>query len=488
VWSIPEYPRSGLADLDGTLAFFAGDPEEGPGLFLLESDGKLVERALGAATPRGEVAHSFSMDGTLYWSDGVPTSAFPHRRETVWRFDPRGGDVTSLGEYGYIHEVLVSASRFFFVEVGALENRLLISDGTVAGTYPLSQIEEVAVHSPYLLAETAGGVVFAVDSADRGSELAFTDGTPEGTLFLPEINPGPAGSHPTEVEVWGDRVYVSAFRPDVGHELFAFDRALLARPCVDSEISACLQGGRFEIRVEWTDPATQAVEPAGIAHTTSDTAVFWFFEPGNLEVEVKVLDGRALNGYYWVYGGGLTDLRVRVTVRDLATGEAHVFHRAAGEDCGFAEIEAFRDPAGPAAPANASSPPGHGAQRSRRSPGVEPCAGALCLHDERFRIEAEWRDGASSSSGSGIAIPATEQSGHFWFFEPDNLELTVKLLDGRAINGAWWLFHAPLTDLPYTLRVLDTHTGAEREVASPGGTLCGGLDLELFIESPLWIP
>ena len=41
-------------------------------------------------------------------------------------------------------------------------------------------------------------------------------------------------------------------------------------------------------------------------------------DPGNIEVFAKVLDGCAVNGHYWVFVGGLTDVEVELAVVDPA--------------------------------------------------------------------------------------------------------------------------------------------------------------------------
>lgn len=52
------------------------------------------------------------------------------------------------------------------------------------------------------------------------------------------------------------------------------------------------------------------------------------------------------------------------------------------------------------------------------------------------------------------AVALSNESGYFTFFSPTNVELTVKVLDGRALNGHYWVFIASMTDQPFTVRVL----------------------------------
>ncbi|MEO7794192.1 MAG: hypothetical protein ABIV06_05405, partial [Thermoanaerobaculia bacterium] len=79
----------------------------------------------------------------------------------------------------------------------------------------------------------------------------------------------------------------------------------------------------------------------------------------------------------------------------------------------------------------------------------------LCLGSGRFRVQAEWHDFAGRT-GSGTATPLSDESGYFWFFEPENLELAVKIVDGCAFNDRFWIYAAGLTNLAVDLIVEDT--------------------------------
>lgn len=88
---------------------------------------------------------------------------------------------------------------------------------------------------------------------------------------------------------------------------------------------------------------------------------------------------------------------------------------------------------------------------------VAPPPAALALHDGRFEVALEWRDRAGAAHAARAETLTTE-SGRFWVFGRENVELTIKILDGRAINGAFWLFAASMTDLAWTLTVVDRNT------------------------------
>jgi hypothetical protein len=79
----------------------------------------------------------------------------------------------------------------------------------------------------------------------------------------------------------------------------------------------------------------------------------------------------------------------------------------------------------------------------------------IFLGQGRFRVNVDWRD-PRAGAGPGFARPLTDESGYFWFFSPSGVELTVKVLDGRPINGHFWVFVASMTDVGFTLVVTDT--------------------------------
>ena len=94
--------------------------------------------------------------------------------------------------------------------------------------------------------------------------------------------------------------------------------------------------------------------------------------------------------------------------------------------------------------------------------------GAICLRGGRFRVEAAWDSGEAAGPAQGVEL--SDESATFWFFAPENLELDVKVLDGCALNGHYWVFAAGLTDVGVTLSVTDTASGARVEYRNPRGT------------------
>ncbi len=82
--------------------------------------------------------------------------------------------------------------------------------------------------------------------------------------------------------------------------------------------------------------------------------------------------------------------------------------------------------------------------------------------------------------GLGTGPPITTNTGAFWFFSSDNLELVVKVLDGRSINGKWWVFYGALSNVEYTITVTDTQTGAVKMYFNPQGQLASVADTGAF--------
>jgi hypothetical protein len=113
-----------------------------------------------------------------------------------------------------------------------------------------------------------------------------------------------------------------------------------------------------------------------------------------------------------------------------------------------------------------------------------PSETVLCLRDGRFQVEAQWQ--TSGDQGQGMARPETSDSGALWFFDSDNLELLVKVLDAcRAPQPRFWVFAAGLTNVGVELRVTDTWTNEVWERESPHGkTFKPVLDTNAFDTCP----
>jgi len=238
-----------------------------------------------------------------------------------------------------------------------------------------------------------------------------------------------------------------------------------------------LADGRFEVRARWRDPRT-GDEGVGFPIPFSGrTGFFWFFAETNVELVVKLLDGGPVNGHHWVFYGALTDVEYWLTVTDTETGAEATYHNPPYRICGRGDTTAF--PAGAAAGAPALSALPAAATTAAPAPCLDGGAG-LCLAGGRFRVEVGWRDQRSGSTGAGGPVAGTDHTGYFWFFRPDNLELAVKVLDGRGVNGWWWVLFGGLSDVEYEVVVTDLATGVARDYRHAPGTICGHADTTAF--------
>ena len=104
------------------------------------------------------------------------------------------------------------------------------------------------------------------------------------------------------------------------------------------------------------------------------------------------------------------------------------------------------------------------------SDGCVPSEIALCLQNDRFRVEVNWKD-FQNNTGKGHAIPleGRDDSGLFWFFKEENIELTVKVLNGCGLGGHWWVFLSSGSTVEYTVTVTDTLTHRTKTYTNDSG-------------------
>jgi hypothetical protein len=105
--------------------------------------------------------------------------------------------------------------------------------------------------------------------------------------------------------------------------------------CTRTGTTACLLSGRFEVTVAWntdSDAGLAGVMAFGGQRAESDqSAFFWFFNPANFEMGVKLVDGCAISPYYWVFVSGLTNQGYTVTVRDTVTKAVKTYTNPRGQ-------------------------------------------------------------------------------------------------------------------------------------------------------------
>ena len=253
----------------------------------------------------------------------------------------------------------------------------------------------------------------------------------------------------------------------------------LETPNCGSRSTLCLARGRFEAEVTWSDfdGRTGSGKPQGLS---DDTGVFWFFDAASTDLVVKVLDGRSINGHFWVYYGSLTNVAFELTVTDTATGERRTYSNPDGHFASIGDTEAFSSEllvsGSRVAPLHAEwlAPRPTIAPKSQELAACE--ASRLCLGPrDRFEVSVTW-SGFDGATGNGYGESWSESSGYFWFFDEANVELFVKILDGREINGHHWVFFASLSNVAFELTVTDRSTGAVATYTNPSGRFASNGD------------
>lgn len=272
--------------------------------------------------------------------------------------------------------------------------------------------------------------------------------------------------------------------------------------CSSTDTRLCLLDGRYAVEVRWRNQHDGGSEGVGrMIPVTNKTGQVWFFNPNNVELIVKILDGTSVNGNVWTFYGGLSDVEYWVTVTDTENGEVREYRNPPGELCGIADTTAFT-PSGPSTPvdlpdlalpvgplfAEADAPTAPVVRPAvAGTPGqLPPCVSdleTLCLLDDRFTITVAFQNQhAGGASGVGKAIAGSDRTGSMWFFNLENTELVIKILDGRPANGHFWLAYGALSDVEYTITATDTVTGIVRRYENPPGEICGIADTRAFPE------
>jgi hypothetical protein len=242
--------------------------------------------------------------------------------------------------------------------------------------------------------------------------------------------------------------------------------------CQPSAHAHCLQQGRFRVEVSFQPSGQSPAAARAVPAVADDSGLFWFFADNNWEILVKVLDGCSVNDHFWVLSAATTDVPYTLTITDSETGAARDYTSPPGPAQALADTSAFAScetPTSGAPTAPVALPPGLSADVCPKNPTT------LCLQGGRFQLSAEWKT-AGGSAGAAKPVPfGTSDSGLFWFFDDDNWELIVKVLDGCAANDRFWVFSAATTDVEYRLRVYDRVTKVERVYENPPGVLAAAV-------------
>ena len=91
-------------------------------------------------------------------------------------------------------------------------------------------------------------------------------------------------------------------------------------------------------------------------------------------------------------------------------------------------------------------------------PGYTDCVPATTalVFDGGYNVRMCYETGSGTVGEAKAGIWASGESGLLWFFNRDNAEVLVKVLNGCHINNHRWVYVAPVTDLAFNLYVVDS--------------------------------
>jgi hypothetical protein len=428
----------------------------------------------------------------------APTVGVNDRGEFVVAWEAGGGnrhvksqrfgpDAMPMGAPLRVHDQSAASQRFPRIDVNAKgtfavvwqeisgNDRSILGRGFRSNEIPLGDVVEIAGPENGTLPGDPDVALSDTDEITVAYERRATDGTPRG-LYRRRARLAKRAAAPEEPAP-----------PDGGG----------TSACVPTNTTFCLNGGRFEVTVDWrTIEGLTGVGRAVPGASDTSTNV-WFYSPDNWELTVKVLTGCQFTSHYWVMVASASDLAYvayDVRVRDTSTGQVRVYPSATSDFGRVIDFYAFSSCSSESKPpgdseSSASEELAREAGRRRgelaarivdaessesryvdgavvaHSAGIQACSASnstFCLNGGRFEVTVEWQT-IEGLTGVGRGVPgASDTSTNIWFYSPDNWELMVKVLTGCQFTNHYWVFVSSASDLAYVnydVLVRDTLTG-----------------------------
>lgn len=306
----------------------------------------IIYRAVGAKTAIGSQSGALfrSTDSGATWTDISVNFIAPR----ALALDPNRSGVVYLSDGSYIYRSVDFGTSWSALGTGSI------------GSVTALAVDPVTPSSLYVgtlfgvLKSTDGGASFAPASPDFGSYVSnlALDPTRKGRLYASTVSKGVFATSdgggawaPFNSGLTNLGVYILA-QDRAGAFLHAgtgsgvFDYEIGSAACLPDETAACLQDARFRVSVAWSAPSGQS-GPGRRLDVTTNTTGFWFFDPTNVELVVKVLDGRQINGKWWVFYGALSNVGYSITVTDTLTGATRTYFNPQGQLASVADTAAF---------------------------------------------------------------------------------------------------------------------------------------------------
>ena len=220
-----------------------------------------------------------------------------------------------------------------------------------------------------------------------------------------------------------------------------------------------------------------------------ESGLLYFFDRDNAEVLVKVLDACAVNGHRWVFVAPVTDLAFNLYVDETATEERWQHRNPKGGQTASTRSDTMAFPCDAAGSSVAGAGaggvsgvelvdagfpalPAASPLSTPVSSTIEPAVAVAQPISAGEGTDCEPEPVLSLRGGYTVSMCVeyvkdgeavvgevkdygldSEQSGLLYFFDRNNAEVLIKVLDGCGINDKRWVFVAPVTDLAFNLTV-----------------------------------
>lgn len=117
-----------------------------------------------------------------------------------------------------------------------------------------------------------------------------------------------------------------------------------------------------------------------------------------------------------------------------------------------------------------------------------PNATTACLNSDRFKVSIDYLNQFANPPAPGTLLTAkllpgaqNPDTATFGFGSPQAVEVVVRIQDARPFGAPRFdIYYGGMTDVEYTVTVIDTVTGTTRRYKNPAGTVGGGVDRTSF--------
>ncbi len=230
--------------------------------------------------------------------------------------------------------VAFSTSAGLTIDVAAIINNSSKTQGLGLHLWATPASQGVPTYSPVLDFSDLGGI----DLGNLGPGKQITNIARAGLTYTPP----PAGCYYLTLALLNSSLQTvdlfilskGGVATPSGYDLYAFGKnATCAQTtsCTQNAIDGCLLSNRFLVTTTYYNgiggKAQGQVLSFGGTRAESDESVFYYFtDPTNFEMAVKVLNACGVNNSFWVFIGGLTNQGWEVNITDTQTGTTKYYN------------------------------------------------------------------------------------------------------------------------------------------------------------------